>query len=165
MTDDVNPEPTAPTPAAEPLAAPGRRPSRRLALIGAVVAVLLIAAVVGVVALMSGGGSDPEQAVKDYDGVFKKADCDGFKDLTTSSFRDELGLATCDKFDANAKDGSIATFRLTVTSSEIDGDTSSVRTSETFTSSTGKQTIKLIYSLVKDDGAWKVNKIAEDKGV
>lgn len=117
------------------------------------------------VVLTSGGGSDPEQAVQDYDSVFKKADCDGFNDLTTSSFRDELGLTTCAKFDANAKDGSIASFRLTVRSSDIDGDSSSVRTRETFTSSTGKQSINLIYSLVKDDGDWKINKIAEDKGV
>ena len=161
MSDDVNQQPTP-----EPDATASRRPSRRTGIIAALLAVLVAVVAVGAVVLTSGGGSeaDPEQAVRDYDRVFKEADCDAFNDLTTSSFRTELGLTTCDKFDANAKDGSIATFKLTVQSSDVDGDTSSVRTRETFTSSTGEQSIDLIYSLVKDGGDWKVDGIAANKG-
>ncbi len=164
MTDQPDIQPTASSSAPAAGAAPARR-GRRTGLIAAVVGVLVVAGAVLGFVLVSGGGSDPERAVRDYDQVFKDADCEGFNDLTTSSFRGELGLTTCDKFAANAKDGSIASFRLKIRSSTVDGDASSVRTRETFTSSTGEQSINLVYSLVKDDGDWKVNKIAQDKGV
>ncbi len=135
-------------------------------MVAALVGGLLIAAAAVAVVVVTGGDEpDPEQAVQDYDRVFKEADCEGFTDVTTSSFRDELGLTSCAKFDTNAQDGSISSFTLTVQSSTIDGDTSSVRTRETFTSGTGERSINLVYTLVKDDGDWKVDKIARDNGV
>lgn len=130
----------------------------------ALVVVVLVAGAAVTYALTSRGGSgDPAEAVRSYDQVFKGADCDGFTAVTTSEFRTVLGLTSCDKFDANAKDGSIASFRLKVTSSDVDGDTSTVRTRETFTTATGPQSIDLLYSLVKQGGDWKVNGIKRDK--
>lgn len=131
----------------------------------AAVAVVVAGAATAVVLTTSDGGSDPVQAVQDYDAVFKQKDCDGFNDLTTRSFRTELGLTSCAKFDVNAKDASIASFRLTVRSSDVRDDTASVRTEETFSSEAGKQTVKLVYALVKDDGVWLVDGITADKGV
>lgn len=136
-----------------------------------VAAVVLVVVAVGcgiAVALTLGGGgssetASPEQAVRSYDQVFKDADCQGFNDLTTKSFRGTLGLTSCDKFAANAQDGSIASFELEVTSSAVDGGTSTVRTRETFMTATGKQSIDLVYSLVKAGDDWQVNGIARDK--
>ena len=160
---DTQPEPTDPT--AATVTAPARRRGRRAALIAAVAVVVLAGASTAVVLTTSGDGSDPVQAVKDYDAVFKQKDCEGFNDLTTSGFRAKLGLTTCAKFDNNAKDASIASFRLTVRSSDVRDDTASVRTEETFSSEAGQQTVKLVYALVKDDGVWLVDGITADKSV
>lgn len=175
MTDDETTEPATTPPTAPPATAapataapagPAGRPRRRLAWIAALVAVVAVAGGAALVlALTSGGGSSgPDEAVQEYDRVFKKADCDGFTAVTTRSFQAKLGLTTCEAFDNNAKDQSIASFRLKIVGSTTDGDSATVRTRETFTSSTGKQSINLRYALVKDGGDWKVNGITEDKG-
>ena len=40
-----------------------------------------------------------------------------------------------------------------------------MRTEETFSSEAGKQSVKLVYALVRDGGDWKVDGITADKGV
>lgn len=135
-------------------------------LVAAAVAVVVVAgAATAVVVTSSDDADDPVQTVKDYDAVFKQKDCDGFTDVTTSGFRSKLGLTSCAAFDNNAKDPSIASFRLTVRSSDVRDDTATVRTEETFSSEAGKQSVKLVYALVLDDGVWLVDGITADKGV
>lgn len=160
----TSPEPSDPH-AATTVAAKPRR-GRWVALIVAGVVVVVGGAAAGTAAVLTASdGPDPVEVVQDYDAVFKQKDCDGFNDLTTTSFRTTLGLTSCAKFDNNAKDASIASFRLKVRSSDVDDDTASVRTEETFSTEAGQQTVKLVYSLVKDGGDWKVDGIGADKGV
>ena len=64
-----------------------------MALIVVAVALVVVAGVAAAVVVRSSDdGADPVQTVKDYDAVFKQKDCDRFNDVTTDSFRTELGL-------------------------------------------------------------------------
>lgn len=161
---DTQPDPADPS--APPTVRPQKRRGRRAALIaGAIAVVVGVGVAAAFVVTSSDDADDPVQTVKDYDAVFKQKDCDRFNDVTTPSFRTKLGLTTCAKFDNNAKDPSIASFRLEVRSSDVRDKTATVRTEETFSSEAGQQSVKLVYALVRQDGDWLVDGITADKGV
>lgn len=144
--------------------------------LGAVVTALF--AIPAVLSLVGGSGAvapgdDDERAavaaVELHDTAWNTADCALYEEATTENFRGTGGFPDCDDFVAEAEYFTATTddYRLVVTDVSREGDAIVVETSETFDSFVDESGEELaepqgivneyIYTVVEEDGAWRVD--------
>jgi len=144
-------EPTSPAP---------RRSRTPWVVVGVVLAVLLVAG--GVIAALflfaprATGG--PADAVLAYDTAYADADCDLYVSVTTVGYRERLA-PTCADFEAEARAFAdhFSEYEVVVQSTEVDGSTATVVTTETWLLDGAENSAEYTYTLVDDDGTWRID--------
>lgn len=121
--------------------------------------VLLGAAVVAVLVWFTPAAAQPgpEHAVVDYDRAYDEVDCELFESVTTAAYRETLA-PTCADFEAEAQAfvDSFSAYDVVVNSTEIDGETATVLTTETWTLDGEEGSADYTYTLV-NEGGWKID--------
>jgi hypothetical protein len=168
-------EATVEAQAAAPAAAPdgdgvaAARPKRRWPwIVGAALAVLLIVAgILTAFAVRNAiDSADATTQVLRFDVAYRDTDCSLFESVTTSELRDALlgEPYDCSAWQSVAEtltvDGTY-TYDMTVTGTQVNGDSATVSTSETFIGLDGsQQTVDFDYTLTRTDTGWVITKYA-----
>lgn len=141
-------------------AAPRRR-SRAPWIVGGTVLGVLLLAGAGVAAfllLAPRGDAGPAQAVLGYDQAYAESDCDLYVAVTTVDYRERLA-PTCVDFEAEARAfaDNFSDYEVVVESTEFDGATATVVTTESWVLDGQQNTTQYTYTLVDDDGVWRID--------
>jgi hypothetical protein len=137
-------------------------------IVGAAVAVLLIVAgILTAFAVRNAiDSADATTQVLRFDVAYRDTDCSLFESVTTSELRDALlgEPYDCSAWQSVAEtltvDGTY-TYDMTVTGTQVNGDSATVSTSETFIGFDGsKQTVAFDYDLTRTDSGWVITDYA-----
>jgi hypothetical protein len=130
-----------------------------LSIAGVVVSSLIMIFTGGIVAaavFLYGALSSPGEAVTTMHDAVQDGDCRAFNDVTTESFRVAQDLTTCEAVEELSED--YADYSVQTYSVEIKNSRATVRTTETYEFTNGRQrTSDHEYDLVREGGQWKVN--------
>jgi hypothetical protein len=166
------PVPAYAAPAVDPVAAPPAPRKRKIwpFVLGGAILVFILAVVGIVFAILTVAGAftdGPRETVLQYDRAFETADCDLFQKTLSQNYEDTAfgGSLDCDAWVANAKtytvDGVYA-FTVVVKSTTVDGNDAQVVTHETQAAGGAPQEFDVRYYLVKEDGSWVIDGIADE---
>lgn len=142
---------------------------RGLAVAGTVVgAVLTLLGVILIPLLINKVGeavSGPRVAFTTMQSSLQDSDCDAFLATTTPRFQEQLGIGSCDDFDAMTQavaGGPVPFGNVPVTGVEVSGDTGTVTTLERVPTADGTDTTleNFEYTVIRQDGTWLVDYVA-----
>jgi hypothetical protein len=156
-------------PAAQPPADPretqlaptGPKKSRRPWVIGGIVLAVLGLAAAGTAAfvlLTPSAAAGPASAVLGYDQAYAEVDCELFVAVTTDTYREALA-PTCDDFETEAQAfvDSFSDYVVIIETTDIDGATATISTTESWVLEGQENTAEYLYTLVNEGGAWKID--------
>jgi hypothetical protein len=145
--------PQYPAPGQYPV--PGPAPKKRLGLIIGIIAavVLVLIAIAGVVVynVYTGLGSDtPRSAANEWFTALKRQDIDRVRALTCAQFRDDID-------DANLRDDEVTSVTWNIVAiNEIDGEKAVATIDISYMDNGESRSDTVKYSIIKEDGDWKV---------
>jgi hypothetical protein len=129
---------------------------------GSVLAFLLLlgGGIAIIVSLALGATNGPRDAVVAYDKAWQQVDCDLLQSVTTGAvYYDDC---TAFEDDASAFNDSYGDYKVTVVNTNVMMGTATVQTNETYTEDGEKYTDHYTYTLVQEDGAWKISDAVVD---
>ncbi len=162
-SDALSPRPVeAPlVPPAAEAGPPARARSRLPWIVGGVVLGVLLLAGAGTAAfllLTPASGPGPAEAVEAYDRAYAEVDCELFASVTTDAYREALA-PTCADFEAEAQAfvDNFTEYDVAIGSTEIDGATATVTTTESWVLDGQENSAEYVYTLVADRGVWRID--------
>jgi len=108
------------------------------------------------ISTVSGSTDGPRSAVLAYDKAWREDDCDALHSVIT-----DPETYSCDDFDSDYQSfqAGIDDYKLVIVSTNVLGDSAEVQTKESYTLDGTPQVDHYSYSLVKQDGFWRVDTI------